>query len=137
MNSIKIAICDDSEKDLKDLYEELELYGKNRKRDSCVRSRLNILQWDRVKKNSSLYMMRQMKGEHCFTIMEALSGARKILEGKEFYRCNNSYIVNLKFVEKIKSSYRNYDLVLVTGERIPLSQVNRDECMKRILTTLK
>ena len=45
----------------------------------------------------------------------------KILDSNGFYRCNNSYIVNVRFVEQIQSYYKRYELVLVTGERIPMN----------------
>lgn len=60
----------------------------------------------------------------------------KILNSRGFYRCNNSYLVNLRFVEQIRRSYKRYDLVLVTGERIPMSRINKEECIRRIQETL-
>lgn len=61
----------------------------------------------------------------------------KILDDKGFYRCSNSYIVNLRWVENVQRSHKRYDVVMITGERIPMSRVNKDECMKRILAALK
>lgn len=61
----------------------------------------------------------------------------KILESNGFYRCHNSYIVNLRFIEQIQSIYNRYELVLLTGERIPMSRGNKKECIKRMLETLR
>lgn len=57
-----------------------------------------------------------------------------LLNESDFYRCNNSYIVNLRFIERIVSCGKRYDIELLTGARIPLSRGNKEECMERLIS---
>ena len=41
--------------------------------------------------------------------------------GTIFFRCHHSFIVNLKFIEKVEKS-RSGEITLVSGEKIPVSQ---------------
>lgn len=50
------------------------------------------------------------------------------LNGKGFVRCHTSYIVNLFYVKGINK----LEIVLVTGEAIPISQPKRKEFMKKL-----
>lgn len=40
----------------------------------------------------------------------------------DFFRCNNSYIVNINYIEQIASDINRYKIYLITGEHIPLSR---------------
>lgn len=40
----------------------------------------------------------------------------------DFFRCNNSYIVNINYIEQIIPDISRYKIYLVTGEHIPLSR---------------
>lgn len=239
MNSIRIAICDDSEEDLKDLCEKLELYGKNRKCEVVVKTfysgtefiekfqpiydvifldvrvpditgdiladkirkidcqipvifisaymdaifkgyKLNIQAYikkpasyqeigreidEAIEKKSFMtgdFFLEDLKdniykiyysklvyietdGRGCrlhyngdiIVSKRKIGEYEKILDDKGFYRCNNSYIINLKLIENIQRSHKRYDVVMVTGEKIPMSRINKDECMKRILKILR
>lgn len=51
-----------------------------------------------------------------------LSDLENLLSKESFFRCNNSYIVNIKYVEQIKQDSFRYKILLITGEEIPLSR---------------
>lgn len=57
-----------------------------------------------------------------------------LLRDPSFFRCNNSYIVNLYFADEIVLSGRRYEIVLRSGEKIPMSRGKKEECMKRIIS---
>lgn len=51
----------------------------------------------------------------------------------DFFRCNNSYIVNINYIEQIEQDISRYSISLITGEKIPLSR-SKIKCFKnRIL----
>lgn len=51
-----------------------------------------------------------------------LSDLENQLPKESFFRCNNSYIVNIKYVEKVSQESFRYKIHLITGEDIPLSR---------------
>lgn len=51
-----------------------------------------------------------------------LSDLQNQLPKESFFRCNNSYIVNVKYVEAISQDSFRYKIHLITGEEIPLSR---------------
>lgn len=51
-----------------------------------------------------------------------LSDLETQLPKENFFRCNNSYIVNIKYVEKVSQESFRYKIHLLTGEEIPLSR---------------
>lgn len=51
-----------------------------------------------------------------------LSDFEKKLSQESFFRCNNSYIVNIKYVETVLQESFRYKICLITGEEIPLSR---------------
>lgn len=55
----------------------------------------------------------------CFDVKMSISNAEKIL-GTEFVRTHRSYLVGLRYIKRILKS----DLVLDTGETVPLSRSN-------------
>lgn len=55
-----------------------------------------------------------------------LSDYENRLPKRHFYRCHNSYIVNLRYIDIIKRDHFRYSILLVTGETIPLSRDRRD-----------
>ncbi|MBS6397478.1 MAG: response regulator transcription factor [Clostridiales bacterium] len=62
-----------------------------------------------------------------------LKDYENLLKDPCFYRCNYSYIVNLRLVEQIIPCDKRYELMLSTGEKIPMSRGNKGECMKRMM----
>lgn len=46
-----------------------------------------------------------------------------------FFRCNNSYIVNLKYIISIVPDGNRYNIHLITGEIIPLSRSRYRDCL--------
>lgn len=57
------------------------------------------------------------------------------LTEQNFFRCNNSYIVNVNYIEKIVKDINRYTIHLVTGEEIPLSR-NKKRKLKEIINSL-
>lgn len=51
-----------------------------------------------------------------------LSDLENQLPKENFFRCNNSYIVNIKYVETVSQESFRYKIHLITGEEIPLSR---------------
>lgn len=49
-----------------------------------------------------------------------------------FFRCNNSYIVNLNFISDIMPEGDRYNIRLRSGEIIPLSRSHYQECRMRL-----
>lgn len=49
-----------------------------------------------------------------------------------FFRCNNSYIVNLLYINSITPEGDRYSIRLVTGESLPLSRSRYHECLTRL-----
>ncbi len=57
-----------------------------------------------------------------------ISDILKKLPKHLFFRCNNSYIVNLKYIHDIKPEGDRYNIRLTSGEIIPLSRSRYQEC---------
>lgn len=68
-------------------------------------------------------------------ISGSLSNYEKELPGKVFYHCNNSYIVNLHYIDEIIPDGSRYKLHLSTGEFIPLSRNKLQECIQKLQDT--
>lgn len=47
-----------------------------------------------------------------------------------FFRCNNSYIVNLRYISHIVPEGGRYNLLLTTGEILPLSRSKYQKCLR-------
>lgn len=71
------------------------------------------------------------------TISGSLSDYERELPKQVFYRCNNSYIVNLHYIDEIIPDGSRYKLHLSTGESIPLSRNKFQECIQKIQDTRK
>lgn len=54
----------------------------------------------------------------------------KELCSKNFFRCNNSYLVNINYVEDIVPDSHRYKIHLITGEEIPLSRNKKKELLE-------
>lgn len=46
-----------------------------------------------------------------------------------FFRCNNSYVVNLNYISQIVPDGDRYSILLRTGEILPLSRSRYQECL--------
>lgn len=55
--------------------------------------------------------------ENQYTIGMGLAQIEKKLKGYDFFRCHNSYLIHLKFVESMKEN-----LVILKGQEIPISR---------------
>ncbi len=51
-----------------------------------------------------------------------ISNYAETLPEDMFFRCNNSYIVNLHYISQVKPDGNRYSIHLITGETIPLSR---------------
>lgn len=49
-----------------------------------------------------------------------------------FFRCNNSYIVNLNYISKIIPDGDRYSILLRTGEKLPLSRSRYQKCLSAL-----
>lgn len=54
-----------------------------------------------------------------------------------FFRCNNSYIVNLQYISEIVPEGNRYNIHLLSGEILPLSRSRYQECRKNLQILLK
>lgn len=61
--------------------------------------------------------------------MGRISDILKKLPKNTFFRCNNSYIVNLNYINKITREGDRYNILLSTGVVIPLSRSRYQECL--------
>lgn len=49
-----------------------------------------------------------------------------------FFRCNNSYLVNVDYIETIEKEFHRYCMKLVTGEILPLSR-DKKKALEKVL----
>lgn len=75
--------------------------------------------------NRNLLLHTEEENIICYRKMKELE---KELEGQGFVRCHSGYLVNLFYVKKIEKP----DIVLLTNERIPISQLRVKEVMQRL-----
>lgn len=65
-------------------------------------------------------------------IIDKLSDFENRLSEFHFFRCNNSYLVNIDYIDRIEKDLNRYVILLITGERIPLSRNKKKELIKLI-----
>ena len=53
------------------------------------------------------------------------------LTSETFFRCNNSYLVNINYISSIHTDISRYSIELITGERIPLSRDKKRELLRK------
>lgn len=58
-----------------------------------------------------------------------ISEILKMLPHHLFFRCNNSYIVNLRCINEIRPDGDRYSIRLRSGEIVPLSRSRYQECL--------
>lgn len=61
-----------------------------------------------------------------------ISSILEKLPGHLFFRCNNSYIVNLSYIQQIIPDGDRYSILLRTGEKLPLSRSRYQECLRAL-----
>lgn len=66
-------------------------------------------------------------GNEEYNICGKISDFEKSLANSQFFRCNNSYLVNINYIEKIQKDVHRYLIYLITGETIPLSRHKKRE----------
>ena len=67
--------------------------------------------------------------ERCYELSEKLDELEKRLPAEDFVRCHQSFLVNLRFAAGMDSK----ELLLTTGERIPISRAHLKETRKLFL----
>ncbi len=65
-------------------------------------------------------------------IYQSLESLEETLTNKGFFRCHRSYLVNIDYITMIDRFGKTYDIVLRSGERIPLSRRHLREIKKRM-----
>lgn len=59
---------------------------------------------------------------HLLRRADKICDYEKKLPKKSFFRCNNSFIVNLAYISHITKEGNRYAIYLITGEKLPLSR---------------
>lgn len=77
--------------------------------------------------NRNLLLHTEQENIICYKSMKEME---RELQDKGFARCHTSYIVNMYYVKNV--SAKNLEAVLITGERIPISQPKRKEFMEKL-----
>ncbi len=77
------------------------------------------------------HLIYHMDGDKTHTQYATLASAEGKLEEHHFARCNNCYLVNLKFVQRVKGY-----TVLVDGVELQISQPRKKEFLRRFLEFL-
>lgn len=71
--------------------------------------------------------------EGIFTYYGQIGVLESFLQGKGFFRCHKSFLINLKYVE----GYRRQEVVLDNGERIMIAKRRYEEFSKEILSYMR
>ena len=71
--------------------------------------------------------------EGIFTYYEQIGILEKNLEGKGFFRCHKSYLINLKHVD----SYNRQEVILDQGERVAVAKRRYDQFCMEILEYMR
>ena len=71
--------------------------------------------------------------EGVFTYYKKMGVLEKELQGKDFFRCHKSYLVNLKYI----SGYNRQELILDNGEKLPLAKRRYEDFSREILRYMK
>lgn len=61
-----------------------------------------------------------------------LADFEQSLPPETFFRCNNSFLVNINYIESINTDISRYSIHLITGEKIPLSRDKKRKLLKII-----
>ena len=68
-----------------------------------------------------------------FTYYERIGVLEKRLQGKNFFRCHKSYLINLKYV----AAYNRQEVILDNGERIGIAKRRYEEFCREILAYMR
>lgn len=71
--------------------------------------------------------------EGIFTYYEQIGELENKLEGKGFFRCHKSYLINLKYVD----GYNRQEAVLENGEKIVIAKRRYDRFVQRMLEVMR
>lgn len=75
--------------------------------------------------NRKLYFHTRQEAIACYKTMREME---KQLGSHDFVRCHSDYLVNMYYIKRVEK----LDIILTTGERIPISQPKRKEFMERL-----
>ena len=68
-----------------------------------------------------------------FTWYEQIGALEKQLEGKGFFRCHKSYLINLKYVD----GYNRQEVILENGEKIVIAKRRYDKFAQEVLKVMR
>lgn len=108
-NEFKIEICNAISEICKDSDSYLKIVEKS------VYHRIELNDIYYIETSGRKVLIHTKSGDIDATY--AISYFTDVLEDKNFYRCHNSYLINLLFVEKLESKF-----VYVHGEKLPVSR---------------
>ena len=140
MNEIHIIISEVSEENRNDLLKQLEHTIQNYEPRPKITVSEPALWLSTKRGHHRLYYSRchyiETDNRHLIFHFEnenirmtgKLSEILKKLPQNLFFRCNNSYIVNLKYISDITPEGDRYNIRLQSGEIIPLSRSRYQEC---------
>lgn len=81
---------------------------------------------------SQLHIVRYHLEDEVIDVRGKLSDAQLLLGG-DFIRCHKSYLVNASFIMEMRDS----EFVLITGDKVPISQRRRSETKIKYLISLE
>lgn len=67
-------------------------------------------------------------GQEAITCYKTMREMEKQLGSQDFVRCHSGYLVNMYYIKRIEK----LDIILTTGEHLPISQPKRKEFMERL-----
>lgn len=73
------------------------------------------------------------KADDVLTYYEQIGNLEKNLQGKGFFRCHKSYLINLRHVD----TYNRQEVTLDNGEKIMIAKRRYDDFIKEILTYMR
>lgn len=95
-----------------------------------VRIPLNYLYYVEVYDHQLRY--RTADGDFLMTGSRSLTAVEKELEGEGFVRCHSSYLVNLRYIDRLEGSN-----VWVAGNQLPVSRSRRKKLLEAMLNEAK
>lgn len=99
------------------------------KNSEMCRLNLNKLRFVETNNRSLLFHYSDRQ----FLLHGKLAELEKKLPPQRFFRCNNSYLVNIAYITAVVADVSRYKLLLRTGEEIPLSRSRKGELVKKMM----
>jgi two-component system LytT family response regulator len=81
--------------------------------------------------SESAYTKFFMTDKKCITISKVLKDAEELLSGKGFFRVHNSYLINMKYVNRYIRG-NGGEVVMTDGKNIPVSRTKRQDFLNQL-----